>query len=165
MLLESLYLTVQQVAQIGRIHPETVRKHILSGRLKARKLGKGWKIYIKDAAEYLGISAKELKEILNEQSQAATGAGLLDPSTPAGDERLAGSSPNYPDWPPTPTGARASSSGGKVPEEEGSYTMMKCKICEGGECPQCKIVRYCVCGSWKCGRCGFKSREKQRKEH
>jgi excisionase family DNA binding protein len=41
-------LTVEQVAQLLGLHPKTVRGFIADGKLRARKLGKGWRIMRRD---------------------------------------------------------------------------------------------------------------------
>lgn len=49
--------TADQVAEILNLHPKTVRKFIRLGRLKARKLGKQWRIMEKDLKLFLGDEA------------------------------------------------------------------------------------------------------------
>lgn len=38
------YLTVEEAAEVLRVHPETVRVMLREKRLKGRKLGKDWRI-------------------------------------------------------------------------------------------------------------------------
>jgi len=38
------YFTVDQIADLLKIHPKTVQRYIREGRLKANKLGKSWRV-------------------------------------------------------------------------------------------------------------------------
>lgn len=49
--LEEAYYTVREVAEILRIHPNTVRKMIREGELPAQTIGKGFKIARVDLEE------------------------------------------------------------------------------------------------------------------
>lgn len=47
-------VTVDQIAQIMDLHPRTIRRFIREGRLKAKKLGKQWRILRRDLDALLG---------------------------------------------------------------------------------------------------------------
>lgn len=49
--LEDSAYTVQEVADILKVHPHTVRSLIHSGELKAEKIGRGYRIMRSDLAE------------------------------------------------------------------------------------------------------------------
>ncbi|MBU1445769.1 helix-turn-helix domain-containing protein [Patescibacteria group bacterium] len=51
--MRSRLLTTEQVSQILQIHPFTVLKYIKSGKLKAIKLGRVWRISENDVDEFL----------------------------------------------------------------------------------------------------------------
>lgn len=53
------YYTVQEIADMLYLHPETIRLLIRSGDLKAIKLGKGWKIREEELKKYLESKEKE----------------------------------------------------------------------------------------------------------
>jgi len=38
------YYTVDQIAELLKIHPKTVQRYIREGRLRANKVGKGWRV-------------------------------------------------------------------------------------------------------------------------
>ena len=74
-------LTVEIAAQQLGLHPKTVRKHIQSGKLKAKKIGREWRILSSDLFAFIGkeksesvdhISTDELKP----ESVPNSGAGL-----------------------------------------------------------------------------------------
>jgi excisionase family DNA binding protein len=58
-------MTVSTVAAVLRVHPDTVRKEIASGRLKALRLGRA-----------VRIARHEFIRWLNERSE--TGSGVID---------------------------------------------------------------------------------------
>lgn len=46
-------VTLQQVAVFFQVDPQTIRRAIKSGKLKAFKLGKDWRIYREDVKDYI----------------------------------------------------------------------------------------------------------------
>ena len=46
--------TADQVAEILNLHPKTVRRFIRQGKLKARKIGKQWRVLESDLQFFLG---------------------------------------------------------------------------------------------------------------
>ncbi len=49
---ERLY-TVEQVAALLEMHPKTIQKYIRDGRLKANKVGKGWRVSGHDLSRFV----------------------------------------------------------------------------------------------------------------
>ena len=47
------FLKVNEVAEIARVHPETVRRWLLSGKLQGVKMGRNWLINILEIPSYL----------------------------------------------------------------------------------------------------------------
>lgn len=47
------YYTVEQVAELLTMHPKTIQRYIREGKLKAKKVGKSWRIYEQDLREYM----------------------------------------------------------------------------------------------------------------
>lgn len=47
-LLNDEYYTIYEVAEILKLHERTIRNHIKSGTLKAKKVGKSWRIKKED---------------------------------------------------------------------------------------------------------------------
>ena len=50
------FLTVEEVAQILRVHWQTVLNYIKSGKLKAVKLGKGYRISKNDLCNFISTN-------------------------------------------------------------------------------------------------------------
>jgi excisionase family DNA binding protein len=42
--MQESYFTVEQIAQMLQMHPKTVQRYIREGRLRAVKVGKGWRV-------------------------------------------------------------------------------------------------------------------------
>ncbi len=42
--MQEQYFTVEQIAQMLQMHPKTVQRYIREGKLRAVKVGKGWRI-------------------------------------------------------------------------------------------------------------------------
>ena len=38
------YYTVEQISTMLKIHPKTVQRYIREGKLRATKIGKGWRV-------------------------------------------------------------------------------------------------------------------------
>ncbi|MBI9106588.1 MAG: helix-turn-helix domain-containing protein [Spirochaetales bacterium] len=50
--MEKIMYTVGEIAEILGLHPKTVQRFIREGSLKARKIGRAWKIHVDDFKEY-----------------------------------------------------------------------------------------------------------------
>ena len=50
-----VFLTPDEIARIARVTPATVHNHIKEEKLKARKIGRNYRILECDAREYLGL--------------------------------------------------------------------------------------------------------------
>ena len=50
--MDKILYSVKEVAEILDLHPKTVQRFIREGKLKARKIGRAWKISIDDFKEY-----------------------------------------------------------------------------------------------------------------
>jgi len=65
-------LTTEQVADLLQVHPFTVLKYIKSGKIKAIKLGRVWRIRESDVERFLeerSMASKEPKEIPKETTE------------------------------------------------------------------------------------------------
>jgi excisionase family DNA binding protein len=50
----SRFLSAEQAAELSGVHPKTVRRWIASGRLKANKRGRAYRIRLEDLAPFMG---------------------------------------------------------------------------------------------------------------
>jgi excisionase family DNA binding protein len=52
-------LTVEKVAELLGLHPGTIRRFVREGRLKAKKVGKRWRILRSELDSFAGVEAAE----------------------------------------------------------------------------------------------------------
>lgn len=65
------YITINDAAEILGIHPRTVTRFIVAGKLKGAKVGRTWRLDEKDVHEFFeGLKAETAKAI--EQQGGAT---------------------------------------------------------------------------------------------
>lgn len=62
------YVTVEQLSELFNVHPETIRRWIRSGKLKANQTGKGRlkQIFVSDLVDFVDERIKELEKNLND---------------------------------------------------------------------------------------------------
>lgn len=62
------YVTVEQLSELFNVHPETIRRWIRSGKLKANQTGKGRlkQISVSDLVDFVDEYIKELEKNLND---------------------------------------------------------------------------------------------------
>ena len=78
--MENDVYTVEQVAELLNLHPKTVRRFIQDGKLKARKIGKQWR-----------ISGAELRDLTGNQGadfQETSNSKVTDSFTTPGDGKV-----------------------------------------------------------------------------
>jgi len=51
------YCTTKEIAQMLKVHPRTIMKHISNKTLRASKIGVGWKIGEKDLRKFIECRA------------------------------------------------------------------------------------------------------------
>lgn len=47
------YLTVEQISEKLNMHPKTIQRYIREGKLRATKVGKGWRVHGHDLSAFL----------------------------------------------------------------------------------------------------------------
>lgn len=60
------YYTVEQISNMLNIHPKTIQRYIKEGKLRATKIGKGWRISGHDLSTFIECNSKK---ILGNQSE------------------------------------------------------------------------------------------------
>ena len=63
------YYSQKQVAEILGVHPRTIARWMLEGKLKGAKLGKAWKISSNDINEFYERTKKESAKAIKERSK------------------------------------------------------------------------------------------------
>ncbi len=67
--MDNTYFTVEQVSELLSLHPKTVQRYIREGKLRATKIGKGWRI----AGHDLSVFTENAPEIPQKSAENATG--------------------------------------------------------------------------------------------
>ena len=73
-------LTVNQVAQYLRVNPETVRRAARSGRLRASRIGRRWRIRQKDLSEWVEQDEARYEEMVDRGLAEAVAEAKADPA-------------------------------------------------------------------------------------
>lgn len=64
------YYTVEQVAELLTMHPKTIQRYIREDKLKAKKVGKSWRIDEQDLREYMKSSDVDGGNLLKPENKA-----------------------------------------------------------------------------------------------
>ena len=57
--MEQIYYSVEEISRILDLHPKTVRRFIREGKIKAKKIGRSWKIHHNDLRAYAHAELKK----------------------------------------------------------------------------------------------------------
>ena len=72
------YYTAEQAAEMMKMHIKTVQRYIREGRLKANKVGKGWRIAGHDLSVFLeGAREETTLPIMENKTQVSAVADIL----------------------------------------------------------------------------------------
>ncbi|MEA1883876.1 MAG: helix-turn-helix domain-containing protein [Thermotogota bacterium] len=53
------YYTVQQISQLLDLHEKTIQRYIREGKIKAKKVGKSWRVTKENLDEFTGTDEEE----------------------------------------------------------------------------------------------------------
>ncbi len=56
------YYSVDEIAELLKIHPKTIQRYIREGRLKANKIGKSWRVSGHDLSSFTESGSKSLSD-------------------------------------------------------------------------------------------------------
>lgn len=65
--MEKKYYTKKETAEIFGVHPKTVERYLLAGKLQGARLGKGWKISEEDIQAFYESAKKETEKTIKER--------------------------------------------------------------------------------------------------
>ena len=72
---DKLFFTKKEAAEVLGVHPRTVERYLLAGKIKGAKLGKSWKISDDDIKAFYEVAKKETAKTLKERAKAKEGSG------------------------------------------------------------------------------------------
>jgi excisionase family DNA binding protein len=74
------YYTVEQIAGMLDIHPKTIQRYIREGKLRAVKIGKGWRVTGHDLSTF--TESADMRKVKTEQNEnscmTATASAVID---------------------------------------------------------------------------------------
>ena len=59
------YYNVEQISQLLKIHPKTIQRYIREGKLRATKIGKGWRVSGHDLSQFTESTSNVLENKTN----------------------------------------------------------------------------------------------------
>lgn len=72
------YYTVEQISYMLNIHPKTIQRYIREGKLRATKIGKGWRITGHDLSIFTENNVSESSASENQQERSVIASSVID---------------------------------------------------------------------------------------
>lgn len=72
------YYTVEQISNMLNIHPKTIQRYIREGKLRATKIGKGWRITGHDLSTFTESNSYETPASENRPLRTITASSVID---------------------------------------------------------------------------------------
>jgi excisionase family DNA binding protein len=72
------YYTVEQISTMLNIHPKTIQRYIREGKLRATKIGKGWRITGHDLSTFTESNSYEIPNLKGRQYPNVTASSVID---------------------------------------------------------------------------------------
>lgn len=77
--MERDYLTVEQISEMLNIHPKTIQRYIREGKLRAIKVGKGWRVSGHDLSVFIESNKVDSEKFKAERT--ITASSVIDIAT------------------------------------------------------------------------------------
>jgi excisionase family DNA binding protein len=72
------YYTVEQISKMLNIHPKTIQRYIREGKLRATKIGKGWRITGHDLSAFTETKSDETPASINQSEHRIIASSVID---------------------------------------------------------------------------------------
>lgn len=72
------YYTVEQISNMLNIHPKTIQRYIREGKLRAVKIGKGWRITGHDLSAFVESDSYERPSSGNQPARSTIVSSVID---------------------------------------------------------------------------------------
>ena len=82
------YYTVEQISSLLKIHPKTVQRYIREGKLRATKIGKGWRVAGHDLSAFTESETFEKPNLENQAERRVTASAVIDIMTQGKEEAV-----------------------------------------------------------------------------
>jgi len=74
--MDETYYTVEQISKLLRMHPKTIQRYIREGKLRASKIGKGWRVTGHDLSVFTESCAYREAEAARSLAEAGAGRAV-----------------------------------------------------------------------------------------
>lgn len=82
------YYTVEQISEMLSIHPKTIQRYIREGKLRAAKVGKGWRVTGHDLSVFIESSGNEGPAAKNPPVRNAIASSVIDIAADGKDDAI-----------------------------------------------------------------------------
>ena len=82
------YYTVEQISTMLDIHPKTIQRYIREGKLRATKIGKGWRITGHDLSVFTESDSYRSSGTENQPERTITASAVIDIVTEGKDDAI-----------------------------------------------------------------------------
>lgn len=72
------YYTVEQISNMLNIHPKTIQRYIREGKLRATKIGKGWRITGNDLSAFTETNSYAAPALVNPSEHSIVASSVID---------------------------------------------------------------------------------------
>lgn len=76
--MQETYYSVEQIAEMLKIHPKTVQRYIREGKLRATKIGKGWRISGHDLSLFIENERVEIPSLGRQPERLTIASSVID---------------------------------------------------------------------------------------
>lgn len=72
------YYTVDQISEMLDIHPKTIQRYIREGKLRAAKIGKGWRVTGHDLSTFIQSNSDAASELKKQPDRKVIASSVID---------------------------------------------------------------------------------------
>ena len=82
------YYTVDQISEMLDIHPKTIQRYIREGKLRATKIGKGWRVTGHDLSIFIQSSSEGTSDREKQLDRKVIASSVIDIATHGKDDAI-----------------------------------------------------------------------------
>lgn len=82
--MDEKYYTVDEISEMLKMHPKTIQRYIREGKLRAAKIGKGWRVSGHDLSQF----AENMDAQEEPAGERVTASAVADVRAPSKDEAI-----------------------------------------------------------------------------
>ncbi|MDF3003239.1 MAG: binding domain protein excisionase family, partial [Bacillota bacterium] len=82
------YYTVDQISEMLDIHPKTIQRYIREGKLRATKIGKGWRVTGHDLSIFIQSNSDDTSDREKQPDRKVIASSVIDVATYGKDDAI-----------------------------------------------------------------------------